>query len=240
MLYSLDKINFAPSQLAYTFETKRYMACIRAVRGDVKLHDAVNEKISWQRAAELHTGTAAAAAALAASNTRKSCHAIRAHRCSSRCTEKPYSAQNYANIDYICAEHRTVAQRARERLSLQQLPRQPIRTFLINPRAFLSRCRYTRVSLKNLIRHSCCFVNVLCSKETRLIAVLSFFFVATLLVLRQKKLLLHGPGTYFNCIMFMVASSVVLTVLVLNYHHRKPDNYEMPNWVSLLLHKEYP
>ncbi|XP_014226284.1 neuronal acetylcholine receptor subunit alpha-7 isoform X2 [Trichogramma pretiosum] len=39
-------------------------------------------------------------------------------------------------------------------------------------------------------------------------------------------------GTYFNCIMFMVASSVVLTVLVLNYHHRKPDNYEMPNWTK--------
>ncbi|KAL7297584.1 hypothetical protein TKK_0009261 [Trichogramma kaykai] len=32
--------------------------------------------------------------------------------------------------------------------------------------------------------------------------------------------------------MFMVASSVVLTVLVLNYHHRKPDNYEMPNWTK--------
>ncbi len=27
-------------------------------------------------------------------------------------------------------------------------------------------------------------------------------------------------GTYFNCIMMMVASSVVLTVVVLNYHHR--------------------
>lgn len=31
--------------------------------------------------------------------------------------------------------------------------------------------------------------------------------------------------------MFMVASSVVLTVLVLNYHHRSPDRYVMPNWV---------
>ncbi|KYN08099.1 Neuronal acetylcholine receptor subunit alpha-7 [Cyphomyrmex costatus] len=38
-------------------------------------------------------------------------------------------------------------------------------------------------------------------------------------------------GSYFNCIMFMVASSVVLTVLVLNYHHRSPDRYVMPNWV---------
>ncbi|XP_025075030.1 acetylcholine receptor subunit alpha-type acr-16 [Pogonomyrmex barbatus] len=41
-------------------------------------------------------------------------------------------------------------------------------------------------------------------------------------------------GSYFNCIMFMVASSVVLTVLVLNYHHRSPDRYVMPNWVKKL------
>ncbi|KAJ8667416.1 hypothetical protein QAD02_009079 [Eretmocerus hayati] len=34
--------------------------------------------------------------------------------------------------------------------------------------------------------------------------------------------------------MFMVASSVVLTVLVLNYHHRKPDNYEMPSWTKTI------
>nr|AWX65634.1 nicotinic acetylcholine receptor alpha 6 subunit [Laodelphax striatellus] len=39
-------------------------------------------------------------------------------------------------------------------------------------------------------------------------------------------------GTYFNCIMFMVASSVVLTVVVLNYHHRTADIHEMPNWVK--------
>ncbi|KAL1130064.1 hypothetical protein AAG570_013007 [Ranatra chinensis] len=38
-------------------------------------------------------------------------------------------------------------------------------------------------------------------------------------------------GTYFNCIMFMVASSVVLTVVVLNYHHRTADIHEMPHWV---------
>ncbi|EGI57969.1 Acetylcholine receptor subunit alpha-type acr-16 [Acromyrmex echinatior] len=34
--------------------------------------------------------------------------------------------------------------------------------------------------------------------------------------------------------MFMVASSVVLTVLVLNYHHRSPDRYVMPNWTKIV------
>jgi Neurotransmitter-gated ion-channel transmembrane region. len=33
--------------------------------------------------------------------------------------------------------------------------------------------------------------------------------------------------------MFMVASSVVLTVVVLNYHHRTADIHEMPQWVSV-------
>ncbi|KAF7994140.1 hypothetical protein HCN44_011409 [Aphidius gifuensis] len=42
-------------------------------------------------------------------------------------------------------------------------------------------------------------------------------------------------GTYFNCIMFMVASSVVLTVLVLNYHHRTADNHEMTQWIKTVL-----
>ena len=47
-------------------------------------------------------------------------------------------------------------------------------------------------------------------------------------------LIVCSTGTYFNCIMFMVASSVVLTVVVLNYHHRRSDMHEMPSWVSHL------
>lgn len=32
--------------------------------------------------------------------------------------------------------------------------------------------------------------------------------------------------------MFMVASSVVSTILILNYHHRNADTHEMSEWVS--------
>ena len=39
-------------------------------------------------------------------------------------------------------------------------------------------------------------------------------------------------ATYFNAIMFMVAASVVTTILVLNYHHRQADTHEMPEWVG--------
>lgn len=41
-----------------------------------------------------------------------------------------------------------------------------------------------------------------------------------------------NAGTYFNCIMFMVASSVVTTIMILNYHHRKADTHSMPHWVG--------
>ena len=48
------------------------------------------------------------------------------------------------------------------------------------------------------------------------------------------------PGTYFNVIMFMVASSVVTTILILNYHHRAADTHEMPEWVRLLFLRWIP
>ena len=32
--------------------------------------------------------------------------------------------------------------------------------------------------------------------------------------------------------MFMVASSVVTTIMILNYHHRLSDTHKMPNWVK--------
>jgi len=44
----------------------------------------------------------------------------------------------------------------------------------------------------------------------------------------------HPSGTYFNCIMFMVASSVVTTIMILNYHHRLADTHEMPGWVRTI------
>lgn len=41
-------------------------------------------------------------------------------------------------------------------------------------------------------------------------------------------------GTYFNCIMFMVASSVVSTILILNYHHRNADTHVMSDWIRVV------
>ena len=40
-------------------------------------------------------------------------------------------------------------------------------------------------------------------------------------------------ATYFNAIMFMVAASVVTTILILNYHHRTSQTHHMPYWVRL-------
>ena len=34
-------------------------------------------------------------------------------------------------------------------------------------------------------------------------------------------------GTYFSCIMIMVASSVVCTIMILNYHHRLATTHTM-------------
>ncbi|XP_034948383.1 neuronal acetylcholine receptor subunit alpha-7-like isoform X2 [Chelonus insularis] len=47
-------------------------------------------------------------------------------------------------------------------------------------------------------------------------------------------------GTYFNCIMFMVASSVVSTILILNYHHRNSDTHDMSEWVRVLFLRWLP
>ena len=41
-------------------------------------------------------------------------------------------------------------------------------------------------------------------------------------------------GTYFTAIMFMVASSCVTTIMILNYHHRMADTHEMPDWVAVV------
>nr|CAD7405675.1 unnamed protein product [Timema cristinae] len=61
---------------------------------------------------------------------------------------------------------------------------------------------------------------------------LTVFSLLVAQVLPQTSDAVPLIGTYFNCIMFMVASSVVLTVVVLNYHHRTADIHEMPQWVS--------
>ncbi|XP_067122652.1 neuronal acetylcholine receptor subunit alpha-7 isoform X2 [Centruroides vittatus] len=41
-------------------------------------------------------------------------------------------------------------------------------------------------------------------------------------------------GTYFACIMIMVAFSVVMTVVVLNYHHRSSETHDMPQYVKTI------
>lgn len=53
----------------------------------------------------------------------------------------------------------------------------------------------------------------------------------TQLITKRPIFFLAIAGTYFNSIMFMVASSVVSTILILNYHHRNADTHEMSEWV---------
>ena len=38
-------------------------------------------------------------------------------------------------------------------------------------------------------------------------------------------------GLYFACTMLMCSLSVICTVLVLNFHWRRPDTHQMPHWV---------
>jgi len=38
-------------------------------------------------------------------------------------------------------------------------------------------------------------------------------------------------GTYFGMMMLMCALSMIMTIVVLNLHHRSPEMYEMPDWV---------
>ncbi|KAF9816675.1 hypothetical protein SFRURICE_018555 [Spodoptera frugiperda] len=73
-----------------------------------------------------------------------------------------------------------------------------------------------------------CFYSALAALSTLEIELLHFKFVLLKYVAKQTL----SKGTYFNCIMFMVASSVVLTVVVLNYHHRTADIHEMPQWIK--------
>ncbi|XP_014473834.1 PREDICTED: neuronal acetylcholine receptor subunit alpha-7 isoform X2 [Dinoponera quadriceps] len=101
---------------------------------------------------------------------------------------------------------------------------------------------------KNTIMYQCCpepYVDVTFTIQIRRRTLYYFFNLIVPCVLISSMALLGFTlppdsgekltlGSYFNCIMFMVASSVVLTVLVLNYHHRSPDRYVMPNWVKLV------
>ncbi|XP_023333751.1 acetylcholine receptor subunit alpha-type acr-16 [Eurytemora carolleeae] len=47
-------------------------------------------------------------------------------------------------------------------------------------------------------------------------------------------------GVYFSCIMATVASSVVSTIAILNFHDRDQDNYEMSKWIRLVFIKWLP
>ncbi|XP_045496981.1 neuronal acetylcholine receptor subunit alpha-7 isoform X18 [Colias croceus] len=99
---------------------------------------------------------------------------------------------------------------------------------------------------KNTITYACCpepYVDVTFTIMIRRRTLYYFFNLIVPCVLISSMALLGFTlppdsgekltlGTYFNCIMFMVASSVVLTVVVLNYHHRTADIHEMPQWIK--------
>ncbi|XP_055598062.1 neuronal acetylcholine receptor subunit alpha-7 isoform X5 [Uranotaenia lowii] len=99
---------------------------------------------------------------------------------------------------------------------------------------------------KNTITYQCCpepYVDVTFTIQIRRRTLYYFFNLIVPCVLISSMALLGFTlppdsgekltlGTYFNCIMFMVASSVVLTVVVLNYHHRTADIHEMPPWIK--------
>ncbi|XP_076261061.1 nicotinic acetylcholine receptor alpha6 isoform X5 [Rhynchophorus ferrugineus] len=99
---------------------------------------------------------------------------------------------------------------------------------------------------KNTIVYACCpepYVDVTFTIQIRRRTLYYFFNLIVPCVLISSMALLGFTlppdsgekltlGTYFNCIMFMVASSVVLTVVVLNYHHRTADIHEMPQWIK--------
>ncbi|XP_024947816.1 acetylcholine receptor subunit alpha-type acr-16 isoform X6 [Cephus cinctus] len=99
---------------------------------------------------------------------------------------------------------------------------------------------------KNTIMYQCCpepYVDVTFTIKIRRRTLYYFFNLIVPCVLISSMALLGFTlppdsgekltlGTYFNCIMFMVASSVVLTVVVLNYHHRTADIHEMPQWIK--------
>lgn len=57
------------------------------------------------------------------------------------------------------------------------------------------------------------------------------YYISSVVIDSLLIFLISFTGTYFNCIMFMVASSVVSTILILNYHHRNSDTHEMSEWV---------
>ncbi|XP_055685537.1 neuronal acetylcholine receptor subunit alpha-7 isoform X6 [Lutzomyia longipalpis] len=99
---------------------------------------------------------------------------------------------------------------------------------------------------KNTITYACCpepYVDITFTIQIRRRTLYYFFNLIVPCVLISSMALLGFTlppdsgekltlGTYFNCIMFMVASSVVLTVVVLNYHHRTADIHEMPPWIK--------